>query len=311
VTRGSAAALAVALLAVVAGSAAPAGGAEALEVCLDAKTPPWSIHDRTQSGGFDAAVAGAVAGRLGRKLNLRWFETKLDADSSATLGANALLSDRVCQLVGGYPLFESALGEPGTKFARLPDYEGIKPSDRRRLVALGTLVPSRGYQFAALAIVLGPAAAAGRINGLSDLNGFKLGVEDATLANAMLMLFGNGRFVDQITHVVPGRDELLPRLEKGDYDATLVALRRFDAYRALHPNMKLKLSGYYSPVGFNMGFVGLSTERELLDKVDRSIAEMLDSGEIKALARAAGVTYRPPRQPNVSPDLKLTDLRRD
>ena len=305
----TAVALAFAFLALATSSAVPARGEEALSVCLDAKVPPWSFHNATQSGGFDAAVAEAIAGRLGRKLALRWFETNLD--SNMTLAANALLSDHLCQLVGGYPLFESALGEPGTKFARLPDYEGIKPSDRRRLVALGTLVPSRGYQFAALAIVLGPAAAAGRINGLSDLNGFKLGVEDATLANAMLMLFGNGRFVDQITHVVPGRDELLPRLEKGDYDATLVALRRFDAYRALHPNMKLKLSGYYSPVGFNMGFVGLSTERELLDKVDRSIAEMLDSGEIKALARAAGVTYRPPRQPNVSPDLKLTDLRRD
>jgi hypothetical protein len=40
-------------------------------------------------------------------------------------------------------------------------------------------------------------------------------------------------------------------------------------------------------------------------------AEMLESGEIGALARAAGVTYRPPRQPNVSPDLKLTDIRRN
>jgi len=45
--------------------------------------------------------------------------------------------------------------------------------------------------------------------------------------------------------------------------------------------------------------------------VNRAIAEILDSGEIRALARAAGVTLRPPRQPNVSPDLKLTDLRRN
>jgi ABC-type amino acid transport substrate-binding protein len=308
VTRGSAA-LACALLAFAASS--PASGEEALSVCLDAKVPPWSFHDGRQSGGFDAAVADAIARRLARKLTLRWFETKLDADSSTTLGVNALLSDGVCQLVGGYPLFESALSEPATKFGRLPDYDGAKPGDRRRLIALGTLVPSRGYQFAAQTIVLGPKAASARITGLSDLKGLRLGVEEGTLANAVLMLFGNGRYAGQITHVVPGRDELLPRLEKGDYDATLVALRRFDAYRAEHPDTKLVASGYYLPIGFNMGFVGLSTDRDLIERVNRSIAEMLDKGEFVALARAAGVTYLPPRQPNVSADLKLSDLQRD
>jgi ABC-type amino acid transport substrate-binding protein len=301
--------LAVAFLLFAPASAAPVRGEEALRVCLDAKVPPWSFHDGRHSGGFDAAVADSVARRLGRKLALRWFETKLDG--STMLAANALLSDGVCQLVGGYPLFESALGKAGMKSARLPDFEGAKPSDRRRSIELGILVPSRGYQFAALTIVLSPAAASARISNLSDLKGLRLGVESGTLANAVLMLFGDGRFADRITHVVPGRDELLPKLERGDYDATLIALRRFDAYRAEHPDTKLIASGYYLPIGFNMGFVGLSTDRDLLEKVNRSIAVMLDSGEIAALARAAGVTYRPPRQLNISPDPKLTDLRRD
>jgi ABC-type amino acid transport substrate-binding protein len=150
-------------------------------VCLDAKVPPWSYHNATQSSGFDAAVAEAIAGRLGRKLALRWFETKLD--SSTTLAANALLSDHLCQLVGGYPLFESALGEPGMKSARLPDFEGAKPSDRRRSIELGILVPTRGYQFAVLTIVLGPTATSARIADLSDLKGLRLGVESGTLAN--------------------------------------------------------------------------------------------------------------------------------
>src|SRR5262249_24493350 len=150
----------------------------------------------------------AVAKRLGRKLTLRWFETNLD--SSTTLAANALLSDGVCQLVGGYPLFESGLGDSGAKSARLPDYEGSKPSDRRRSIKLGILVPSRGYQFAALTIVLGPTGASARIADLSDLKRIRLGVESGTLANAILMLFSDGRFADQITHLVPGRDELLP-----------------------------------------------------------------------------------------------------
>jgi len=159
VTRAAAVALAFLIFAA---SVPAASGEETLRVCLDAKVPPWSFHNGRQSGGFDAAVADAVARRLGRKLTLRWFETTLDESFSTPSAANALLSDGVCQLVGGYPLFESALGEPGTKSARLPDYEGAKPGDRRRWVDLGILAPSRGYQFAAQTIVLGPAAASAR-----------------------------------------------------------------------------------------------------------------------------------------------------
>jgi len=279
-------------------------------VCLDANVPPWSVYEGAKGGGFDWAVADMVANRIGRQLALQWFETKPDPDDSTTLAIDALLSDRRCQLVGGYPLVESTLGKPGMKSARMPDFVGARPTDRGRSIELGTLVPSRAYHFAALTVVLGAAAASARITDLSNLDGIRIGVEGGTLADAILMLFGDGRFVNQITHVVPGRGELLPRLEKGEYDATLVELRRFDAYRATYPETKLTPSGYYFPTGFNIGFVGLSTERGLIEQVDRAIAEMLEEGELPALARTAGVTYLPPRQPNVSPEVTVADLRR-
>jgi hypothetical protein len=128
----------------------------------------------------------------------------------------------------------------------------------------------------------------------ASLEGVKLGVEGGTLADAILMLFGDGRFVNQITHIIPGRGELLPRLEQGQYDATLVELRRFDAHRVTHPDTKLTPSGYCFPIGFNIGFVGLATDRGLIEQADRAI-----------------VTYLPPRQPNVSPNVTLADLRRN
>jgi ABC-type amino acid transport substrate-binding protein len=303
--------LAAAFLAVAAGSAAPARGEDTLRVCLEANVPPWSVHDGANSGGFDVTVADAVAQRLGRKLAVQWFETERDRDSSATVAANALLSDRRCRLVGGYPLIESTLGEPGIKAARMPDFEGARPSDRRRSIGLGTLMPSRAYHFAALTVVLGPTAAPAQIATLAGLDGIRLGVEGGTLADAALMLFDGGRLVNQITHVVPGRGEILLRLEQGKYDATLVELRRFDAYRATHPETKLTPSGYYFPIGFNIGFVGLSTDRDLMDQVDQAIGEMIEEGGLPALAGKAGVTYLPPRPPNVSSDVKLTDLSRN
>ena len=280
-------------------------------MCLDANVPPWSVYEGAKGGGFDWAVAEMVANRIGRQLALQWFETKPDPDDSTTLAVDALLSDRRCQLVGGYPLVESTLGKPGMKSARMPDFVGARPTDRGRSIELGTLVPSRAYHFAALTVVLGAAAASARITDLSNLDGIRIGVEGGTLADAILMLFGDGRLVNQITHVIPGHGELLPRLEQGQYDATLVELRRFDAYRATHPGTKLALSGYYFPVGFNVGFVGLSTDRGLIQQVDRAIADMLEEGELPGLARTAGVTYLPPRQPNVSPEVTIIDLRRN
>jgi ABC-type amino acid transport substrate-binding protein len=309
-SRRSAALFAAGLL-VVGGLVKPACGEEVLRVCLDANVPPWSMYDGAKGGGFDWAVADAVAKRIGRQLALQWFKTKRDPDDSTTLAANALLSDRRCRLVGGYPLVESALGKPGMKSARMPDFDAARPTDRGRSVELGTLVPSRAYHFAALTVVLSGSAGSARIIGLASLGGLKLGVEGGTLADAVLMLFDDGRFADQITHVIPGRGELLPRLEQGQYDATLVELRRFDAYRAAHPETKLTPSGYYFRIGFNIGFVGLSVDRDLIEQVDQAIADMLDEGDLPALAQTAGVTYLPPRQPNVSPDVTVTDLRRN
>src|SRR3984957_16605680 len=138
---GSAALASAALILTLAASARPAAaGGGALRVCLDENIPPYSFHEGKEAGGFDLAVAEAVAKHLGRVLAVQWFETGIDADSSLTLQANALLSDGRCQLIGGYPLFRPALGRPAVETARLPGFEGAKPDDRRRRVALGELV---------------------------------------------------------------------------------------------------------------------------------------------------------------------------
>jgi ABC-type amino acid transport substrate-binding protein len=284
--------------------------AETLRVCLDENIPPYSVNRGGKTGGFDLAVSQAVAKALGRELKVQWFESKLDEDKSTTLDANALLSDGRCQLVAGYPLVKDALGKPGVPTARLPDFAGAKPEDRRRRVALGTLAPTRPYHRAPLAIVLRQAAAR-PIAGLGDLEGLKLGVEGGTLADAILMLYGDGRLVDRITHVVPGRGELFPQLERGAFDATLVPLRRFDAWRGEHPETRLEASGYYHRIGFNMGFVGLASEAALLGDVDKALGDLLAGGTLPALAEAAGMTYVAPRDPAVTESPSLAGLARD
>ncbi|WP_315741957.1 MULTISPECIES: transporter substrate-binding domain-containing protein [unclassified Bradyrhizobium] len=274
-----------------------------LRVCLDEDLPPLSAHHRSKPGaGFDVALAQAVADRLGRQLEIQWFESKLDEDSSPSLEANALLSDGRCELLGGYAFTQGALVVPGAKTAKLPDFDGATREDRRRRVPLGVLTPSKPYMFSTLTVVLGPDAKQRHVAGIGDLAGLRIAIESGTLADAILMTFDKGRLIDDITHVVPGRDDLLGALEQGKFDATLLDLRRFDAYRAAHSDTKLTSSGYLYPIGVNRGYVALAGNPDLLTSVDRAISELQDAGTLPELGRAAGLTYLPPREPMILGD---------
>jgi len=55
------------------------------------------------------------------------------------------------------------------------------------------------------------------------------------------MRYGAGKYVNQVTHFIPGHSELFPRMESGDIDATLTELRRFDDYRDKHPDTNSRL----------------------------------------------------------------------
>jgi len=303
-----------------AATALPAIAADdVLKVCLDEDLPPLSSHHQGAADrGFDVALAEAVAGRLGRSLKIQWFESKLDEDSSPALEANALLSDDRCALVGSYALTKDSLVVPGVKTAKLPGFEGATRDDRRRRVPLGVLAPSQPYIYSPLTIALGPKApekalekARGRsIAGVGDLAGLRIGIESGTLADAILMTFEQGRLIDNITHLVPGRDDLLGALDRGDFDATLLDLRRFDAYRAAHPDTRLAASGYFYPIGANRGYVGLATDPDLLVAVNKALSDLQAAGTIAELGQAAGLTYLPPREPAILGDVWLKILQR-
>ena len=284
---------------------------DVLKVCLDEDLPPLSAHRRgTPDRGFDVALAQAVAGRLGRPLTIQWFESKLDEDSSPALESNALLSDGRCSLVGSYALTKDSLVVPGVKTAKLPGFEGGTSADRRRRVPLGVLAPSQPYIYSPLSVVLAPKARDRKITGVGDLAGLRIGIESGTLADAILMTFDKGRLIDDITHLVPGRDDLRGALDRGDFDAPLLDLRRFDAYRAAHPETKLAGSGYFYPIGVNRGYVGLASDPDLLAGVNKALSDLQAAGTIAELGQAAGLTYLPPREPAILGDVWLKVLQR-
>jgi ABC-type amino acid transport substrate-binding protein len=284
---------------------------EPLKVCLDEDLPPLSAHHRGQpDSGFDVALAQAIADRLGRPLKIQWFESKLDEDSSPALEANALLSDGRCALVGSYAFTRDSLVVPGVKTAKLPDFEGITPPDRKRRIPIGVLTPSQPYIYSPLTVVLGPKARGRRIADVGDLAGLRIAIESGTLGDAILMTFDKGRLIDDITHLVPGRDDLLGAADRGDFDATLLDLRRFDAYRAAHPETKLVGSGYYYPIGVNRGYVGLASDPALLAELNKALSDLRGAGTIAEFARTAGLTYLAPREPIILGDVWLKILQK-
>jgi ABC-type amino acid transport substrate-binding protein len=274
-----------------------------LKVCLDENLPPLSLHQRGKpDSGLDVALAQAVAERLGRPVKIQWFESKLDESSSPALEANALLSDGRCALVGSYALTNDSLKVPGVKTAKLPDFEGATRDDRRRRVPVGVLAPSLPYVYSPLTVVLGEKARGRKIAGIGDLAGLRIAIESGTLGDAILMTFEKGRLIDDITHLVPGRHDLLGALNRGDFDATLLDLSRFDAYRAARPDAKLAASGYYYPIGVNRGYVGLASDPELVAAVNRALSDLQAAGTIADLAKVAGLTYLPPVEPAILGD---------
>lgn len=300
--------------ALIAAFTMPAAAGEPLKVCLDEDLPPLSAHHRGKpDSGFDVALAAAIAQRLDRPLKIQWFESKLDEDSSPALEANALLSDGRCSLVGSYALTKDSLVVPGVKTAKLPDFDGATIADRRgRRIPLGVLAPSQPYLYSPLTIALSARtierARGHRVAGIGDLAGLHIGIESGTLGDAILMTFENGRLIDNITHLVPGRDDLLGALDRGDLDATLLDLRRLDAYRAAHPDSKIGGSGFYYPIGVNRGYVGLASEPALIAAVNKALADLQAAGTIPGLAQTAGLTYLPPREPVILGDVWMKIL---
>ena len=154
------------------------------------------------------------------------------------------------------------------------------------------------------------AAAKRRIASLADLAGLRVGAEQGSLADSILMLYGGGRLAENVVHL-GARQDLIEQLERGDYDAALVDLHRFEAYRSAHPHTSLVLTGYRHSLGFNMGFVALAGDHALIEQVNTALAALKRTGALVGLAQDAGIVYAPPVAPEVRTHLSIAQLSAD
>ncbi len=288
---------------------APNSAEKTLRVCLQASDPPLSVRN-SEKEGFAVALSRAIAERLGRELRVQWFVSRDDPDASLIKEANALLSDGRCQLVAEYPLAQDTVGPSAAPVGKLPPFDGAAPDDRARWVKLGELAPTRPYRLDAITVVLSAQKGDRPVHKLADLAGLTVGVEIATLADAIAMNYGDGQLREHVVHV-PDARALFDRLDRGELDAAFVALRELDAWRLKHGTIGLAATGYVHSVGFNMGYVGLASDRALIAAADTAIASLQSRNAVEAIANAAGLTYVPPRTPAVPPTIGPTALAGD
>jgi ABC-type amino acid transport substrate-binding protein len=284
--------------------------ANALKVCLQSNDPPLSSRGGDVPFGFDVVLSQRIAQELGRDLRIQWFVSRDDPDANLAKDANALLSDGRCQLLAEYPLLNSTLERPRAPTAKLPPFDGATPDDRHRWVKLTALAATLPYRMDTMTVVLSAHDASRTVRRLADLAGLKIGVQIATLPDAIAMNYDNGRLIEHVTHMPSARD-LFQGLQAGTIDAAFLDARAFDAWRDVHGSAGLAASGYVHSIAFNMGFVGLASNMPLINQVDTILEDLRAHNAIAPMAAKAGLTFIPPEAPAVRADIALAALQGD
>jgi len=292
--------LVAALAGVVAGMAVIAGGAEAktLTVCLEEDSPPLSFKFRSRQGGFDHGVAEEVAKRLGMEFAVQWFESENDEENVPVWEANALLSDGLCDTVGGYPLVASALGKPEADRGTLPDHDGMNRAERGRLVKLGILDSTTPYNRVGFGVIVGPTWPDLEVTGLHALEGRRVGYEVETMAAALVHRYRNGALVPTAVSMRQSKG-VLTALAAGELDAVVIEVHKFDNFMRRNADAKVRFSGYVHPLGINMGFALLGRDADLRDRVDVALEAMKADGSLQRLAEKWQMTFVKPEPPKV------------
>lgn len=285
-----------------------AADAQPLTACVAENNPPLSYMVKEEVRGLDVRIAQATADELKRPLKLVPFESKYENETTLSQQVNAMLSSNVCEIASGFPLIAGDVGPPSRPTARVPDYPGAPRPPQRAWVPLGTLAPTRAYHAVALTLIVRDASR--QTATLADPGDARIGVTAGTMTGTLVTLFRNGKLRAQSVGVAQNEDALA-LLEVGKFDATMVSLDRFDAWRIAHPSSTLRRTGYVHPLRINIGFVARAESTEVLAAANRVIDKAIASGELERWTTEVGGSWVPPAEPQVSGPIGLPDLMRE
>ena len=280
---------------------------DALTVCLNKDYPPFSFKKDGEVGGYDYLIAQALAKKLGKTLDVKWYEKERRSRGPISVKTSVLINAGVCQLVGGYPLIQSSLDRPSGEATTLPPVEGMSAESRKQSISGSQLFASLPYHFAGLTVVFGKTVSLPALQTLDELKPYKIGNRPASLGDLLAMAYKKGLLMNNIVRVDIGI-EPMDALAKSEFDVTMVEAHKFDIYRQENPSTELRPSGMVLPVGLNLGFVTTAEHSELLAQVNAALGTLLKDGAIEKAASDSGLTFIAPLNPAVRSGLGLDKL---
>ena len=279
-----------------------------LVACL-AKNGGVMSGRRAKGGtGLDYELSRALAEALGVALDVRWFESEQDEESTPVKEAYALLAYKVCDIFPGFALYEMFVDDFDVARAALPRWDMRPQSLEQRVhVDLRPISVTHPYARMEMGVVYRNSEFERKIQKISDMEGLKIGVEQGTLAGVLTLRQGTEKMVSDSVTRNPG-PKFLWQMEQGEFDAALTTTGAYDFHKKQNVMSTLILGAYRHPLGINLSIAMLESKKALRDIINPLIDAMVKDGTMAQLGARASHTYAHPRKPWLLPRLTMQTL---
>jgi ABC-type amino acid transport substrate-binding protein len=243
-----------------------------IRIALYNDFPPYSAAGK----GIDVELAQAIAGKLGVRADLVWFnaDENMDDDLRNMIWKGHYLGGRTAQLMMHVPV-DPLLQENNDKVRIFAPYHREQLAFARNTLRIPTLA------------------------GMAGLEAFtreKVGVETATIADDFLMGAFGGRIRGNVVHF-KSLAEAAAALTAGQVAAIMGPLGELEgAVGRGAPNIAVQP---FRPSGlavssWNVGMAVNQDSPELAAAVTRAIRALLDEGAVQRIFAGQGISYTPP-----------------
>ncbi|HET9700242.1 MAG TPA: transporter substrate-binding domain-containing protein [Burkholderiales bacterium] len=234
--------------------------------------PPYSAAGK----GIDVELARAIAGKLGLRVDLVWFnaDENMDDDLRNMVWKGHYLGGRTAHLMMHVPV-DPLLQENNDKVRILAPYHREQLAFARNTLRIPNL------------------------SGMAGLEAFtreKVGVETATLADDFLMGAFGGRIRDNVVHF-KSLPEAATALKAGQVSAIMGPFGELEgAVGRGAPNISIQP---FRPSGlavssWNVGVAVKQENPDLAAAVERAIGALNEDGTLQRIFASGGVTHTPP-----------------
>ena len=279
-----------------------------LVACL-AKNGGVMSGRRAKGGtGLDYELSRALAEALGVALDVRWFESEQDEESTPVKEAYALLAYKVCDIFPGFALYEMFFDDFDVARAALLRWDMRPQSLEQRVhVDLRPISVTHPYARMEMGVVYRSSEFERKIQKISDMEGLKIGVEQGTLAGVLTLRQGTEKMVSDSVTRNPG-PKFLWQMEQGEFDAALTTTGAYDFHKKQNVMSTLILGAYRHPLGINLSIAMLESKKALRDIINPLIDAMVKDGTMAQLGARASHTYAHSRKPWLLPRLTMQTL---